>query len=230
MPVNPPPKPRRPAYNIAEEKVPVALQTGEPRPVPYRKPSGPVYTPLSLPPGGRDDPEAVREAERSTDRESRLLADRHAQPPPLPQARVPMPSNHEFDEIVRDQRKVRGLIDEVEGKVDRRIDRLEHKTDLQFQDLKIQLANVGSKVTNAQASASSDTVKIIVGGLVTCVLSIVGAVGGNHVLNKPEPTRVEVIKSQSELESEICEKKPTPEEKGTCYAGVLTRLVAPQKR
>jgi hypothetical protein len=91
----------------------------------------------------------------------------------------------------------------------------------------LQAANSKLESTTHKAAGDQSWRNSIIAGVVSLVL---GLVGSRAVAPEQKEAKTEVIKSQAELESELCEKKPNEQERAVCLTGVLTRLIEPKKR
>lgn len=119
---------------------------------------------------------------------------------------------HRLDTLERDRDKLEEALPRLEGKVTA---------------VELSLANLAQEVKLAAARTSSETVKIIVAGVVTVVTAVVGS---RVTAPTPEPPKTEIVKSQAEVETEACNKMPDPARKGECLAGVVVRLTEPSRR
>lgn len=151
--------------------------------------------------------------------EHRILApydDRSAQPEPVPPPpRNRQPSHRDFDD---DEPVTQAGA--VEGRVNKRIDRLEDKFERRFDDVEL-------AIKKSDAGARSDTVKTIMAGVVTLVTAVAGS---RLVAPEPKPERTVVQRSEAEIEAEVCGKLVDAQEKSICLTGVLNRMVEPAKR
>lgn len=84
------------------------------------------------------------------------------------------------------------------------------------------LEAAASKATGDQSWRNS-----IIAGAVSLIL---GLAGSRVVAPEAKENKTEIIKSQAEVESELCKQRPTQQEKDLCLTGVLTRLIEPAKR
>lgn len=192
------PKPTPPRLPPTKE---LGGRQGEPPPL--RRPVPPV--PGKAPAQPQDEPAPVVD---------RILIP-HDEPPAMPEPRARQPSHRDFDD--EEPNTQAGA---VEGRVNRRIDRLEDKFERRFDDVEL-------AIKKSAASASSDTVKTIVAGVVAVVTAVAGS---RLVAPEAKENKTEVIKSQAEVESELCKKLSSQQERDFCLTGVLTRLIEPAKR
>ncbi len=168
-----------------------------------------LQVPRRAPRRGADDPMAVLAAENA---ERRLRAQ-------VPMPRQPSQPDSE-DSVVRHRLNV---LERDRDRLEEALPRLEGKVTA----VEIGLANLTQEVKLAAARTSSETVKIIVAGVVTVVTAVVGA-RVTAPEQKPLPNIVQ--KSQAELETQTCNAMPDPKQKGECLAGVVNRLVEANRR
>lgn len=114
---------------------------------------------------------------------------------------------HRLDVLERDQSRLELALPRLEGKVTA---------------VELGLASLTQEVKLAAARTSSETVKIIVAGVVTVVTAVIGA---RITAPEQKPLPSIVHKSQAEIETEACNQMPDPQDRGKCLAGVVTRLV-----
>jgi flagellar motor switch/type III secretory pathway protein FliN len=156
-------------------------------PDPFRKPPPrPRLTTIRAnPPPPRtshDDARQAREDEEATSREGRLLVE-------LSEARER--AEEAERELTRERRKSRPEPDSEPPRA-RDLERLEAKFDAE-------LANVARQVSELRASQRSETIKILVGAVVSIILAVIG----NRALTPPPPQPV-IQRSKYDRDLDAC--------------------------
>lgn len=97
----------------------------------------------------------------------------------------------------------------------------------QLTAVEMAVASLTQEVKLGTARTSSETIKIIVAGVVTVVTAVIGA---RVTAPTPEPNKTEIVKSSAEIETEACNRMVDDRMKGECLAGVVRHLTEPRQR
>lgn len=175
-------------------------------------------SPSPLPaPSQRPDEARLVAKDREIDRlrrerdEARAMAPRDRQPS-YRDADDDSVVRHRLETLERDRDKIEEALPRLEGKLT---------------GLELGLAKVSEKVEQGNARTSTETIKIIMAGVVTVVTAVVGA---RVTAPTPEPNKTEIVKSSAEIETEACNRMADPRMKGECLAGVVRHLTEPRQR
>lgn len=133
--------------------------------------------------------------------------------PPLPR-RVSQPDSDHPEDVTRYRVKI------LERELEEALGRIESLEELQAASSKLES-------TTHKAAGDQSWRNSIIAGAVSLIL---GLVGSRAVAPEAKENKTEIIKSQAEIEEEICKKISVPQERDICLTGVLTRLIQPAKR